>query len=442
MKKKYRTSGARRKPAARGRTSTRGRGRNSDAEQDPGPSIEVQLVVQREEVMTLIRQSLHSFALEIGCLMAGRLLEEEISQLCGQKHQRQASRQAARHGRQKGLITMGGQRVRLERPRARYTDGGGEVPLETYALLQDPHAMPDAVLRRMVRGVSCRDYEQVVDLACAGFGVKKSSVSRHFVRASADSLQQLAARRLDAVRYAAIFIDGVEYAGETVVCAMGLTEDGQKQVLGLRQGATENAEVVASLLEELRDRGLDVSRPTLFVLDGAKALRAAVRRLWGKRAVVQRCQVHKKRNVQAHLAAKHWPELSRQLHAAYHEDDYDRALKVLRTTARWLDRINPDAAASLREGLEETLTVVRLGVPELLRKSVATTNPIESAFDTAKTVTSRVKRWRDGDMRKRWCAAGLLKAESRFKRVKGYRQIPLLVAALDTPSLDPAKKAG
>jgi len=184
-------------------------------------------------------------------------------------------------------------------------------------------------------------------------------------------------------------------------------------------------------LEDLCGRGLDTSSPTLLVLDGAKALHAAAKRVWGRNALIQRCQVHKKRNVQQHLPQKHWPELSRQLYAAYHETDYDQALKGLKTTARWLERLNPDAAASLREGMEEPLTVVRLGVPELLRRTLATTNPIESAFSVAENVTRRVKRWRDGDMRKRWCTAGLLRAESKFRRVKGYRHMPQLLRALE-----------
>ena len=226
-------------------------------------------------------------------------------------------------------------------------------------------------------------------------------------------------------------IDGVEYAGETMVVAMGITEDGTKRILGLRQGATENAAVCAALLEDLGQRGLDTSRPTLLVLDGSKALHAAVKRVWGKNAVIQRCQVHKKRNIKAHVPEKHWPELERRLSGAYQETDYETAKARWRGRPRWLDRLNPDAAASLREGLEETLTVVKLGVPGVLRRSLATTNPIESALSVTRRVTARVTRWRDGDMRKRWCVAGLLRAESKFRRVKGHRVMPALLKALE-----------
>ena len=268
-------------------------------------------------------------------------------------------------------------------------------------------------------------------MARSAFGVKKSSVSRGFVRASTQQLQQLAERRFDNERMAVIFIDAQPYAGEMMVVALGITAGGEKRLLGLRQGATENAAVCTSLLEELRERGVKTDVPTLFVLDGAKALRSAVQRVWGKFAVVQRCQAHKKRNVEAHLPDKHHDELRRQLNLAYHHTDHRQAVQSLNTTVAWLRRLNPDAAASLAEGLQETLTVVRFGVPELLRKTLSTTNPIESAFSVAEATTRRVKRWRDGDMRQRWCVAGLLDAERRFNRVRGYRHLKLLLDALE-----------
>jgi putative transposase len=214
--------------------------------------------------------------------------------------------------------------------------------------------------------------------------------------------------------------------------AMGISEDGTKRMLGLRQGATENAVVCTELLEDLRERGLDTTRPTLLVLDGSKALHGAARRTWGQNAVIQRCQVHKKRNVKAHVPEKHLSELDQRLGAAYEETDYEAAKQSLEGTAKWLSRINPDAAASLREGLEETLTVVRLGVSSALRRTLATTNPIESALSVTRRVTARVTRWRDGDMRKRWCAAGLLRAEAKFRRVKGRRAMPTLLKALES----------
>jgi putative transposase len=426
MRKGYARRGSCRKASEKQRRETQA-----------GKTRQIQLLLDPEEMVAMLRDSLTEFATEVGLKVARLLLDDEVEQRCGVRYERVAERTVTRYGRQRGVVVIAGQKLPIERPRVRYTQRCGEAELENYARLQSPEAMPQAALKRLVRGVSCRDYEGVVDLAREGFGVKKSSVSRSFVKASAKEVRQLAERRFDGVRFAVVYIDGTPYAGESMIAALGIREDGQKRLLGVRQGATENAAVCTALLEDLCARGLDTSSPTLLVLDGAKALHAAVKRVWGRNALIQRCQVHKKRNVQQHLPQKHWPELSRQLNAAYHATDYDQALKGLKTTARWLERLNPDAAASLREGMEETLTVVRLGVPELLRRTLATTNPIESAFSVAENVTSRVKRWRDGDMRKRWCTAGLLRAESKFRRVKGYRHMPQLLRALDR--LVPAK---
>ncbi len=420
MRKRY----AKREAAGKG-------SRKSQARGQAGKDGKVQLVLDREELVAMMQDSLTSFATEMGLKVAALLLEDEVNQRCGLRYERVPERTVTRYGHQRGVAVIAGQKLPIRRPRVRYTRQCGEADLETYARLQSPDAMPQSVLKRLVRGVSCRDYQGVVDLAREGFGVQKSSVSRSFVKASAKEVRELAERRFDGVRFPVIYLDGVQYAGETMAVALGVLENGTKRVLGVRQGATENAAVCTALLEDLQERGLDTSQPTLLVLDGAKALHAAVKRVWGPRALIQRCQVHKKRNVREHLPQKHHDELSRQLQAAYRETDYDRALGRLQTTARWLDRLNPDAAASLREGMEETLTVVRLGVPELLRRTLATTNPIESAFSVAQNVTRRVKRWREGDMRQRWCVAGLLRAESKFRRVKGYRHLSQLLKALD-----------
>jgi putative transposase len=397
-----------------------------------GTDRQVQLPLDRDELLALMQDSLDGLAVELGLLVAAALLEDEVTRLCGARYERRPGRTNTRYGRQGGVVTLGGQKLPIDRPRVRRADGGGEVPLEIYTKLQSPEAMPQAVLRRMVRGVSTREYEDVIDTARDGFGVDRSSVSRQFVRASAADVRALAERRFDGQRYAAVMIDGVEYAGETMVVALGITADGTKRVLGLRQGATENAEVGTALLEDLVSRGLDAGQPTLLVLDGSKALRAAVTRAWGQNAVIQRCQVHKRRNVKAHVPEKHHAELERRLSGAYQETDYATAAASLEGTARWLDRLNPDAASSLREGLEETLTVVKLGVPGALRRTLATTNPIESALSVTRRVTSRVTRWRDGDMRRRWCVAGLLRAEGKFRRVKGHRAMPTLLRALES----------
>jgi putative transposase len=413
------------------RSGVRKASRKERRERQAEKAGEVQLVLDREELVAMMQDSLTSFATEMGLRVATLLLEDEVNRHCGRRYERVPERTVTRYGHQRGVAVIAGQKLPIRRPRVRYTRQCGEADLETYARLQSPDAMPQSVLKRLVRGVSCRDYQGVVDLAREGFGVQKSSVSRSFVKASAKEVRELAERRFDGVRFPVIYLDGVQYAGQTMTVALGVLENGTKRVLGVRQGATENAAVCTALLEDLQERGLDTSQPTLLVLDGAKALHAAVKRVWGPRALIQRCQVHKKRNVREHLPQKHHDELSRQLQAAYHETDYDEALRRLKTTARWLERLNPDAAASLREGMEETLTVVHLGIPELLRRTLATTNPIESAFSVAQNVTRRVKCWREGDMRQRWCVAGLMRAESKFRRVKGYRHMSQLLKALD-----------
>ena len=397
--------------------------------QGDGPPIP--LPFDRDHVQALMQHQLHGLATELGLLMAVQFLEEEVNQRCGPRYQRQPDRALTRYGHQRGVVTLAGQKLPIAKPRVRKTAGQGEVELTTYAALQRDDAMPEAALRRLVRGVSCRDYEEVVERAAAGFGIGKSSVSRAFVRASAAEVERLTQRRFDGTRFLAVFIDGVDYAGETMIVALGVTEQGEKRILGLRQGATENAAVCRSLLEELRDRGLRTDQPTLFVLDGAKALSKAVKDVWGKQAVTQRCQQHKLRNVKAHVPEERWAEVKRRLDEAYRQTSYAQAKAQLQTTIKLLERISPDAAASLREGWEETLTVVRLGVAEPLRRTLATTNPIESALSVAQTVTARVKRWREGDMRQRWCAAGLLRAESKFRRVRGHRHLGELKKALE-----------
>jgi putative transposase len=450
MKRTYRAGGLSGKSASFGRRRRRLDERREQAA--ARPSLEemidlgpVQLPLGPEALEAMLTDELHSFAIDLGLLLAGRFLEAEVTRLCGERYQRQPNRQHTRYGHQPGFVTLAGQKASISRPRVRRTKGGGEIELPLYGAMQSEGAMPEAALKRLVRGVSTRNYEEVVDLAREGFGVKKSSVSRAFVKASATAVEELSSRRLDQRRFLAIFLDGVEYAGETMLVALGITEMGEKKILGLRQGASENAAVCTALLEELRERGLDTSQPILAVIDGAKALAAAVKRVWGEKARLQRCQIHKRRNIEAHLPEKHHDELRRLLDAAWHETDYERAKKQLLTTVRWLERLSPDAASSLREGMEETLTVVKLGLPELLRKTLATTNPIESALSITRAVTGRVTRWREGNMRLRWCAAGLLRAEEKFRRIKGFRHLSELARALqceiDPPTLESNRKS-
>lgn len=388
-----------------------------------------QLPLFREDVKAMLMDNLRTFAVDVALRFVDELLEDELRETCGERYSRSADRRASRHGSQRGSVVIAGQKVPIDKPRARHREGS-EFISEIYSILNRADSMPESVLRRLILGVSCRDYDRAIEMAADGFGVQRSSVSRAFKEASAQRLREFAERRFDSERFLCVFIDGIDFGGETVVVALGVKPNGIKQLLGVRQGATETATVCKEMLESLTERGLKVEHPTLFVLDGSKALRKAVLSIFGKYAFIQRCQNHKKRNVQSHLSDAVWADISTRLNRAYNETDYERALKMLNSTAEWLDRINPSAANSLREGMEETLTVVKLGVHDELRKTVSTTNPIESALSITRRRTRRVTNWQPGDMRLRWCAVGLLEAESRFRRVRGYKHLRQLESAL------------
>lgn len=391
----------------------------------------LQLTLDRSSVLREMQEGLHRLGVTLGMELAALMMNDEVERLCGSRYEHQRDRKATRYGRQRGVVTIAGQKIAVDRPRVRSTRKGGELPLKVYGLASRKEAMPTAVLGRAVRGVSCRDYEGVIESAVNGFGVKRSSVSRAFTEASTKKIAELFERRLDDTRFPVVFIDGIGFADTTMVVALGIGEDGAKRVLGFREGATENGEVCKSLLESLVERGLDAGRTTLFVIDGGKALHKAIIKVWGARALVQRCRVHKKRNIEAHVPDRFWPDVARLLDKAWAEPDFERARKELIKLAAYLDRIAPDAAASLREGMEEALTVTRLRIDPALAVHLVTTNPIESAFSSGRKLTARVKRWRNGMMKRRWCATALLDAENRFRRIKGFESMPKLIKALD-----------
>jgi putative transposase len=415
--------------------------RRESKRRSSAPEDAVQLTLDRAEVLREMQEGLHRFGVTLGLEITALMMKDEVERLCGSRYEHPPQRKATRHGQQRGVITIAGQKIGIERPRVRSTRTNREVPLKVYGLARREEAMPAAVLARMVRGVSCRDYEGVIESAAEGFGVKRSSVSRAFTMASATKIAELRERRLDEVRFPVVFIDGIGWADTTMVVALGISEDGSKRVLGFREGATENGEVCKALLEELVERGLDTGQATLFVIDGGKALRKAITKVWGARALVQRCRVHKKRNIEAHVPDRFWPDVARMLDKAWAEPDYERARKQLVTLAAYLDRIAPDAASSMREGMEETLTVTRLRIDPALAIHLVTTNPIESAFSCVRKLTGRVKRWRGGLMKHRWCATGLLDADKRFRRIKGFSSMHQLIKALDAPVVSEKKIA-
>jgi putative transposase len=361
------------------------------------------------------------------------VIEDEVTRRVGPRHQPDPASSCLRWGQQPGYVVFAGQKVGVERPRVR-TRQGEEVQLDSYARLQHDGRRQRAVREGIVAGLTSRSYHRAVQSVLEGYGIEKSSVSRQFVQASAAQLKRLCEKKLDDLDLVAILIDGIHLGQQVLVVALGIESSGKKHVLGLWQGATENTTVVKELLEDLVARGLNSERRYLFVIDGAKALRAGIERVFGGRAEVQRCQIHKRRNVKEHLPKSAQRDTDRRIRNAYAMTDYTAAKAELEKIFRQLERINPSAARSLEEGLEETLTVHRLGVGTLLRQTLASSNPIESCFSIVEKVARNVKRWRAGNHALRWTATGLLEAEKKFRKVKGYRELELLQRKLN-PSL-------
>jgi transposase-like protein len=326
-----------------------------------------------------------------------------------------------------------GQKVPIQRPRVRTSDDQ-EVRLGSYELFHRGEPLTETVWQKLMLGLSTRKYGQAVREFTEAYGLEKSAISEHFIEASRAKLKELMERRLDKMRLCALLIDATPFEGQQMVAALGISEDGRKTILGIRQGATENATVVGELLGDLMERGLDFTAPRLYILDGAKALTAAVKKHAGESAAIQRCQVHKRRNVLDHLTDEQKPGVAKKLNAAYALEDYGAAKLALNTLHRELMDLNPSAARSLGEGMEETLTVHRLHLPLQLRKTMASTNVIESAFSIVEQVCKNVKRWHGGDQRERWVGSGLLVAEKQFRRIMGYKQISALIKELEAPT--------
>jgi putative transposase len=410
------------------------------AERNPA----VQLIFPVAEIVELLKDGLSNLLRTTGRELIQAVMREEVCQLVGAPRSHQPERELWRWGTEKGYCYINGQKMPLLRPRLRNRQKK-EVPLGSYEMFQRGSLMGEAVWTRMMLGLSTRRYSEVVKEFTDTYGVEKSTVDTHFIEFSKQKLDQLLHRPLGSERLCAILIDGTCYRDQHLMVAMGLTYEGYKLALGLRQGASENATVVGELLADLQQRGVDFQVPRLYVLDGSKALHSAVHRFAGPAGAIQRCQVHKMRNVTAHLSEQYRPSVKSRLHAAYCSVDYGEARRALDHLHRELMHRNPSAARSLAEGIEETLTVHRLRVGSILRESLASTNMIESAFSIVEDVCRHVKRWRGGDQYLRWVGSALLFAESRYNRVRGYRQIPIVVKELELALLKvaaPAIRAG
>ena len=387
------------------------------------------------ELVGAAKEGLLALSVGVGLGVLTELMEEEVDDVVGPKGKWNPDRTAVRHGHEAGEVTLGGRRVEVQRPRVRTADGETEVPLSTYEHFADRDPLGRVVLERMLAGVSTRRYRRTQEpvgeeIETTAKSTSKSAVSRTFVERTRDALAELMSRQLADLRLAVMMLDGLELKGRMMIVALGITTEGGKIPLGLWEGSTENATVATALLSDLVERGLDPEQGMLFVLDGSKALRKAVRSVFGE-VPVQRCLWHKERNVLGHLPERDRPPVKARMRRAWRETDYPRALEQLTRLADELDRTHPGAAGSLREGMEETLTVIKLGIKGKLRRTLESTNPCESMIDTVRTTQRNVKHWSSGEMGLRWTAAGMLEAEKQFRKVIGYTQLPQLAVAIE-----------
>lgn len=378
------------------------------------------------------RATLHDAIVSAGMGVLSAMLEDERVKLCGPRYAHQAGRTASRAGHTDGELAFGGRRVSVRRPRVRSTEGD-EVALETWQQFAKADPLTPRAVEQMVLGVSTRKYVRSIEAAPPGIktrGTSKSAVSRRFVAATREKLKEMMGRDLDHLKLCAVMIDGIHVGEHVILIALGIDERGDKHVLGLYEGATENTTACTGLLSDLEARGVPTERALLFVIDGSKALAKAIRVKFGPHALIQRCQVHKKRNVEDHLPEEMKRNAGRTISAAYQSSNAIRAKRMLEGLARQLERKHPSAAASLREGLDETLTVMRLGLQEYLARTLSTTNPIEFINGRIRKTTRNVARWDGGEMILRWLAVSLIEASKTFRKLRGYHGMPKLIAAL------------
>ena len=400
-----------------------------------GLAVPEAVTVVMAELAGEVQEGLLAMAVGTGLQVMASMMHADVAAVCGPKGKHDPDRGAVRHGTEFGSVTLGGRRVPVARPRMRAVDGSGEMPVPSYELFSRTEVLGRMAMERMLAGLSTRRYP--VGLEPVGQRVEqtaratsKSAVSRRFVTATETALAELLSAPLGELDLVALMIDGVHFGEHLCVVALGIGIDGTKHALGLVEGSTENTTVVTDLLTGLRDRGLDTSRPIFVGIDGAKALRAAVVRVFDH-PVIGRCQLHKIRNVADRLPDHLASTVTKRMRVAYHADTALAAEAQLEALAKELDRTHPGAAASLREGLAETLTVLRLGVPPTLARTLRSTNSIESMISICRTHAANVKNWQNGNMALRWCAAGMVEAGKQFRRVNGHLHLPALRAALD-----------
>jgi len=398
-------------------------------------AVPEQVIVSMAEIAGAAREGLLALAVSTGLQVMTAMFEEDVARLCGPDGKHNLDRAGYRHGGEAGSVTLGGRRLAVTRPRVRAADGSGELHLASYDLFSSTEVLGQLALEKMLAGLSSRRYPHGLEPAGqaveqAARATSKPAVSRRFVAATETALADLMSNRLDDLDLVALMVDGVHFGEHTCVVALGIGIDGVKHPLAVEEGSTENATLVTDLITGLRDRGLDVTRPILAVLDDAKALYRAVKDVFDQ-PLIQRCQQHKLTNVIDKLPDRLKQVTERRMRQAYHAESALKAEGELEQLARELAKTHPGAAASLREGMTETLTILRLGVPPTLARTLHSTNPVESMIEICREHAKNVKRWRDGTMALRWCAAGMLEAGHQFRRVNGHLHLPKLRAALE-----------
>ena len=400
----------------------------------PGLAVPDEVTVAMGEIADDMREGLLALAVGAGLQVMGSLMAADVAKACGPRGKHDPERTAVRHGSERGSVTLGGRRVGVDRPRMRAIDGAGEVPVPAYELFSRSEILGRMAMSKMLGGLSSRRYAVGLEpvgqkVQRAASATSKSAVSRRFVTMTETALTELLAAPLGTLDLVALMIDGVHFGAHLCVVALGIGIDGTKHPLGLVEGSTENTTAVTDLLTDLRERGLDTTRPILVGIDGGKALHAAVMAVFDH-PVIQRCQMHKLRNVADKLPDDLAKTVTKKMRAAYHAPSAILAEAQLQALARELEHTHPGAAGSLREGLSETLTVLRLGVPPTLARTLRSTNCIESMISICRNHSTNVKNWQSGDMALRWCAAGLVEAGKQFRRVNGHLHLPVLRAAL------------
>lgn len=379
----------------------------------------------------VVRQGLREVIFEQGMRAVLEMLESERTAICGPRYAQGPDRCGRRGGYAGGELVLGGRLVKVRRPRVR--DDAGEVALPSWVTFRDRDPLDERAVEQMLLGVSTRKYDrslEPVDRSLETRGTSKSAVSRRFVAATEARVKSWLERDLSSIDLAVLIIDGLHVDGHVLLVALAIDADGHKHVLGVREGATENATSCTALLSDLQARGLRTDCAILAVLDGGKALAKAVRTVFGNRVRIQRCQAHKVRNVVDQIPESMRTSVRQAMRKAYRSKNVKRAKRQLENLARRLHADHPGAAASLEEGLDETLTVMAFGLPEWLERTLSTTNAIENVVGTARDVSKRVKRWRDGRMIVRWIATACIEAEQRFHRVRDHKGLKKLVAAL------------